>query len=158
MTVQAITVQPTYSDISAGIASTLATAVGIAVVQHELSLSEAIADVPLIQVYMQDDEPQEATERMTFRAGARWNRSVWYADLYAHERGDLGENIRDVYQYGQAVKDVLNSMKNLEEGNAPPFFGVTGIQTYHWRAERLTLEVATQGYSAMRFILTLNLY
>lgn len=150
--------QPTYSQISSGIADTLSAAVGINVVQHELSLSDAIADVPQIQVYMQDDEPHETVERTTFKKGVSWNQTIWNADLFAHERGDLGENIRDVYVFGQAIKDVLNTMQNENVGGVPPFFGVDGIQSYHWRAERMTLEVAAVGYSAIRFVLTLNLY
>ena len=150
--------KPTYSEISEGIAATLEAAAGINVVQRELSLTESIADAPCIQVYMKTDEPRDATERTSFQAKIRQNKTVWYADVYAHERGVLGENIRDVYQYGQAVKDVLNSMMNITEGNVPPFFGVEGIKTYHWSAERLQLANGSTDYAAMRFTLSLNLF
>ena len=143
--------QPSYATISEALAAGLEATVGVKVVQEQTSITEAVSDLPTIQVYFQDDEQQGEVDRATFQKGVYINTTTWFVDVYAHERGVIGENIATCYQIGQAVKEVLDAQCHV------PFF-TPSVKAKHYRAERLQLETATQNFMAMRFTLTLWLY
>ena len=145
----------TLTQIGTAISGVIASdATGINEVQ-DAALSESIQDLPLVQVYWQTEETEAGTqtERFTFGGGVQQSDMEFYADVYVKQRGQLDEDIPAVTDYAEKVREALKLQKT-----ANPFFGLSGIKAFHWRAERVTFDYSSVQYAGIRYTITVKVF
>lgn len=134
------------------IRSTLAGAVDRATANE--TLTDGMNDLTAMQVYFERAEASAGsnTDRVTFGAAIR--RSLWtfHVDVYARQRSHIGEDMAAVVNTADAVIDLLETQTT----GAP--FGLAGIKTFRWTAERATFVYGDPElrYAGVRFIIVLS--
>src|SRR3990167_5967940 len=85
-------------------------------------LTESIPDTPLLQVYPErgSADPSGNTDRTTFSAVVRQSIIVIHADLYAHQRSHIGE---DMSLFATCVDELITE---IEKQDTKPYFGLDG--------------------------------
>ncbi len=144
----------TFTQIVDAIKTTLATATGISEGQSGDTITESIQNLPLVQVYFESEDTSAFSEndRLTFKAGVRAPHITVYADVYARQRAHIGEDMTAVQTLAEAVRSVL------EAQDTKPYFGLSGLQAYRWRSERVTFEYAHVKYAGIRFTIEVWVY
>lgn len=141
----------TIYDTAEAIRSTLADAVDRA--QANESLTDGMNDLTALQVYFERLETSYGgrTDRVTFGGGVRRNQWVFTVDVYARQRSHIGEDMAAVANVADAVND------ELEAQAGGTLFGLTGIKTFHWTAERVIFVYGDPEtrYAGIRYTLTL---
>ena len=135
----------TYAQITNAIESKLGAATGLSRSQSYDKLTDGMTDTPTLQVYWERDvtDPQGMTHQTTFRRGVQQVEMVFHADLFARQRGHIGEDMRVLYVVMEAVR------ATLEAETTKPYFDLDGIQAFRWTGERVTFEY---GDPMLRFI------
>jgi len=149
----------TLVSINNAIEVALSAAPGIVRSQSYNELTEGIHDVPLLQVYWDDlplvdsDSTPGQTDRMTFGGenARRQYTLVYFADLYAASRKEIGEDM------GRLLPIVDEFITILESQTCPPF-GVEGVKSFQWSAKRVTFEYNKVKYVGARFTLYIRLF
>ncbi|GEM_PF-1502444 len=117
------------------------------------SLTEAMPDLPAVQVYWQASRHDAlTTDRLTLGGGVRPTRLTFYADVYARRRGHIAEEMVSVLAQTDAVCAALEAQRH------PPFFGLSGARALAWSAERATFEVGGSAYAGARFVIEVWVY
>lgn len=141
----------TIYDLVEAVRATLGQAQGVLQAQANEGMTEGIGDLPLLQVYPQSGEADNraATDRTTFRGGARQEQVVLAVDLFARMRSDLGEDMAALTQGLDAVRRVLVAQ------HTKPFFGLDGPQAFSWSWQRVSITYGQpeQKYAGVRFTL-----
>lgn len=122
--------------------------------QAGVDLGEGIADTPTLQVYWEAEntDAESQNDRTTFKGGVQQSGITVNADVLVHERGEIGENMAAVQVMAETIRTRMNRMKK------GPFFGLTGIKSFKWRAERVTFEYAEVKYAGIRFAIEVRVY
>jgi hypothetical protein len=147
----------TIAQICDAIATTLGTGTSVERVQSYNELTEHIpdADCPLLQVYFQRmlmEDPGGVADRMTFKAGRRNKQIQVNVDAYARQRSILDEDMA-------ATVAMVDDLLDVFEGqDAKPFFGLAGIQSWDFDAERIAYSYAGGTYAGVRFTVTVWVY
>jgi len=130
----------TYRDICHQVGGALRRTAGIKQVQVLEEITEGVPETPLLQVYIQDSEVdvQAETERTTFGAGVRQTLVTVQVDGYARQRSHVGQDMGAQVAMMDAIDDVLSGEVDK------PYFGLQGIQAFHWRLERVTFQFGDQ--------------
>lgn len=119
-------------------------------------LTEGINDTPLLQVYAESgtQDTTNSVDRTTFLAGVRQTELIVHCDYYAQQRKHIGEDMA-------ALVDGIDAMFNIFEAQrSSPFFGLQGIQAFHFSFSRVTFDYGAQNirYVGARFTLTLRIF
>lgn len=154
----------TFADINTAIATTLSAAEGIVRTQDGANdgtadnattpLSDGMNDTPTLQVYWDEESTDIAseTDRTTFQAGVRQSELVYFADAFVKQRESIGEDMARVYPIAQSVRGILAAQ------NVKPYFGLDGIKSFRWRAQRVLIDYAGISYIGIRFTLTIRVF
>ncbi len=128
------------------LAATMGAATGLLVNQSYNELTEGIpsAELPMIQVYPQNQEHQH----LTFQGAVEIKTFLIHVDLYARQRSQLDEDMAKMTEMTDAIIDVLEAQDHT-------FFGDTNIRDFRWRWERVVFDYAGVLYEGARFYLTL---
>lgn len=145
---------PTLAQINAAILATLGSASGIKRRQNYDELTEGMNDTPTLQVYWDDgaQSTDSATDRKTFRGGARRTNLNFNADLYATQRNNIGENMRTLYPLVDAL------IAKLEDQTVKPYFSLDGLQSFAWTVNRMHFDYSGVEFVGARFVITVHLY
>ena len=138
------------------VTSTLATAPILAKAMSYDELTEGMNDLPALEVYWDSLEQDRSTEtdRTTFGGGVRQSGISVAIDYYAQQRRHIGEDM------AKLVAGLDQLVAILEAQRLSPYFGLAGIKTFGWTAERVTFEYgeAAIKYVGVRFALTLGVF
>lgn len=146
----------TLAQICNAVDTTLAAATGLTYTQSYNELEEGMNDTPTLQVYWNssNQDPGGGNDRTTFRAGVRQTDIEIYCDLYATTRNEIGENMAALLPLVDAIVNVL------EAQDTKAYFGLTGLKSFHWNAQRVTFQYTDpmRLYAGARFILTFRVF
>jgi len=150
----------TIGQICNAIATTLSATPGLVRTQSYNQLTEGMNDLPTLQVYPENWETSMGsdTDRIAFVdpltgiPGHRYTEVVLFLDLHVRQRSQLDED------WGAAINmaDALDNQLNLE--GACPHFGLAGIRTFRWFAQRVIFGYAQVDYVGFRFTLTVRIF
>jgi len=150
----------TIAQICDAVASTLSATTGLLRTQSYDELTEGMQTLPTLQVYPESWETSmdSATDRISFVdantgiPGHRYTEIVLFLDLICRQRSHLGED------WGEAVEmaDNLDNQLNLE-GDCP-HFGLAGIRSFRWSAQRVLFPYSETGNVGFRFTLTVRIF
>jgi hypothetical protein len=127
----------TYYDIVHAVGNTFKSIPGIQQVQVLEEIEEGVGDTPLLKVYYGDSETDAVgdTDRTSFDASIRQTAITVKVEGYARPRSHIGEDLR-------AQLDLIDRLDaRLCEQVKPPYFGLPVIQVFHWKIDRLTIQV-----------------
>lgn len=146
----------TLAQIIDAIEATLSTAPTLERSMSYDELTEGINDTPLLQVYPEagDQDPTTNTDRTTFRAGVRQTSLTINCDYYAQQRKHIGEDMA-------VLVDGIDAMTTIFEAqDTKPYFGLDGIQAFHWGWQRVTFDYGDPAinYVGARFTLTIRVF
>ena len=146
----------TLVQICDGIESTLGAATGMTSATSYDELTEGIVSLecPRIEVYPDSGlcDPGGGTDRTAFNAGVQQVVITIFADLYARQRSNLGEDMSAYVTLVDAVIDVLQAEEK------PPFFGVTGIKALSWSWKRAVFRRASVYFAGARFTILCRIF
>ena len=145
---------PTLEAVTEAIASTLEAAAGINEVQRGETISESIQNYPMIQVYWSAEETDASNDlqQSTFRGGLRQSDQEFIVDVYCAPCAHIGQDLKVQMTCHQAVAAILRAQ------NTKPYFNLAGIRSYHWRAERVTIEYSGVQYAGVRVTVSVRTY
>jgi len=111
-------------------------------------------DCPRIEVFPDAGvcDPSGTTDRLTFSACMQMSVVTIFADLYARQRSQLGEDMKETTEMIDSLIDVLQTQER------PPFFGIKGIKAFSWRWKRFTFRRAGARFVGARFTISCKIY
>jgi hypothetical protein len=146
----------TLTEVCDGIEGVLSVAIGVQSSTSYDELTEGVPamDCPRVEVFpdMGVCDPSGSTDRFTFNACTQMCVVTIFADLYARQRSQLGEDMKETTEMIDALITVLQSQKS------PPFFGLKGIKAFNWRWKRSTFRRAEARYVGARFTIQCKVY
>lgn len=127
-------------------------------VQANETISEAIPEMALIQVYFERKAFQNTqTDRNTFggrkatlEPPIRINKITINVDVYARQRSNIGTDMAAVVDAVDEVDEILEAQIHK------PFFGLEQLQAFTYSCERVVFEYATVKYAGVRFVLDIT--
>lgn len=142
------------------VAGTLSTTPGLERTQSYNELTEGMNTWPTLQVYPDNWEVsfESETDRLTFVdaatgiPGHRQTHITIFLDLYVRRRSQVNEDWGEAVDVASALHDKLD-----EEGDCP-HFGLAGIRSFHWSAQRVIFPYAETKYVGFRFTLELRVF
>lgn len=146
----------TLTEICDGIEAALSVAIGVQSSTSYDELTEGVPamDCPRVEVYPDAGvcDPSGTTDRLTFSACTQMCVVTIFADLYARQRSQLGEDMK-------ATTEMIDSVINvLQAQEKPPFFGLKGIKAFSWRWKRSTFRRADARFVGARFTIQCKIY
>jgi hypothetical protein len=146
----------TLAQICDGIEAALSVAIGVQSSTSYDELTEGVPalDCPRVEVYPDAGvcDPSGSTDRFTFSACTQMSVITIFADLYARQRSQLGEDMK-------AVTEMIDSIINvLQAQERPPFFGLKGIKAFSWRWKRSTFRRADARFVGARFTIQCKIF
>jgi hypothetical protein len=146
----------TTAQICDAIESTLGAAAGVSRSESYDELSDGVTETPTLQVYWESTEEDisGSTDRTSFRAGMRQDEHLFHGDLYVRQRSHIGEDMQKLVEMKDAIDAVLVAQTDK------PYFGLAGIQAFHWRAERVTFVYGDPQipYVGIRYYITIRTF
>ena len=146
----------TITEICDGIEAVLSAAVGVQSSTSYDAMTEGIApfDCPRVEVYWDNSicDPSGSTDRTTFNACVQQAYITFFADVYARQRSQMGEDMKAVMDMIDALVPVLQAQQR------PPFFGVEGIKAINWSAKRHVFVRAKARYAGARFTIRCRVF
>ena len=148
----------TLMQVCDAVADTLEHAAGMTRTQSYNELTEGInsGDLPLLQVYFESflmDQQDGLTDRTSFQAAVRQVPFLIRADVFATQRGNIGQDISRTTEIADDVLDILQGQ------DTKPYFGLVGIKAWNLHsAQRVTFEYADAKYPGIRFELMIWVY
>ena len=146
----------TLSEICDGLEGVLSAAIGVQSSTSYDELTEGVPamDCPRIEVYPDAGvcDPSGNTDRFTFSACTQMTVVTIFADLYARQRSQLGEDMKATIEMIDSIIDVLQTQEK------PPFFGLKGIKAFSWRWKRSTFRRAEARFVGARFTLSCKVF
>lgn len=127
-------------------------------VQANATLSEAIPEQPLAQVYFEHREFQSSrTASNTFggRRGesteqVRVKKTTILVDVYARQRSNIATDIQAIQDLAELVDEALESQAHK------PYFGLEQVEAFTYSSDRVTFDYNNVSYSGIRFTLDLT--
>lgn len=119
-------------------------------------ITEAIHDVPMLQVYWWATEPVSAggnTPTMTFGGGQR-EIHTFRVDLFAKVRSHIGEDLTSLHNEVQAMLVKLREQDNKPAGQ----FGLERVRNCQWAAQATEMIYAQQTFAGARFTITVEVW
>lgn len=146
----------TVEQINSAIADTLAAATGLDAnaVQDYDELTEGIADTPTLQVYWRRTrtDPTSNTAQTTFRGVVRQTSLTFHADLYAHQRAHIGQDMAALLPLIDAVQTKLEEQRTTR-------FGLEAIEAIEsWQADQLIFDYSGALYIGARFVIIVRVF
>lgn len=139
-----------------GIEAILSAAVGVQSSTSFDELTEGVPamDCPRVEVYPDAGvcDPSGNTDRFTFNACTQLLVITIFADLYARQRSQLGEDMKATTEMIDSLIDVLQTQER------PPFLGVAGIKAFSWSWKRHTFRRADARFVGARFTIKCKVY
>ena len=143
------------------IETTLAPAVTYTQSYNELT--EGMNDTPRLQVYPNSGTSViggQSNDRSTFRAGVRQASIEVYADLYATQRSEIGEDMGILVPLIEAV------IAEIEKQDTRPYFGLLdasgrpAIDGFNWRWDRaiFVYNDTQQTFAGARFTFNIRVF
>jgi len=146
----------TLMQVCDGIETILSAALGVQSSTSFDELTEGVPamDCPRVEVYPDTGvcDPSGTTDRFTFNACTQMTVITIFADLYARQRSQLGEDMKATTEMIDSIIDVLQTQER------PPFFGITGIKAFNWRWKRSTFRRADARFVGARFTIQCKIY
>jgi hypothetical protein len=150
----------TIGAICDAVADTLSTTAGIERTQSYDELTEGMNTWPTLQVYPDNWEVsfESETDRLSFVdavtgiPGHRQTHITLILDLVVRPRSQLAEDWRAAVDLASALHD------KLDEEGACPHFGLDGIRSFRWSAQRVLYPYAQMRYVGFRFTLELRIF
>lgn len=131
-------------------------AAAITYTQSPSEMTEGMVDFPRIQVYPNSGtaNPPQQTDRHTFQAVIRQQQIEIYADLYATQRSEIGEDMGILLPLIDAIID------EIEKQDKKPYFALEGIKAFTWSWQRVIFQYndPLQSYVGARFIFMLRVF
>ena len=150
---------PSFRQICDAIKVPMTTIASIRRVNCYYELTEGMNTLPTLEIYPERWNTDTATETDRTTACApnmlRQTNVVVYLDLYARQRSQIAED------WNQAVEVADDIQDKLEEQCACPIFGLAGVRSFQWEAQRVVFErdwTPPPQYAGFRFILTLRIF
>jgi hypothetical protein len=146
----------TLMQICDGIEGVLSAAIGVQSSTSFDELTEGVPamDCPRVEVYPDAGvcDPSGNTDRLTFNACMQMTVVTIFADLYARQRSQLGEDMKATTEMIDSLIDVLQTQER------PPFFGLKGIKAFSWRWKRHMFRRADAQFVGARFTILCKIY
>jgi len=146
----------TLMEICDGIEGVLSAAVGVQSSTSFDELTEGVPamDCPRIEVFPDAGvcDPSGTTDRFTFGACTQLTVVTIFADLYARQRSQLGEDMKAVTEMIDSIIDILQTQER------PPFFGLKGIKAFSWRWKRSMFRRAEARFVGARFTIQCKIF
>lgn len=146
----------TLTEICDGIEAALSVAIGVQSSTSYDGLTEGVPamDCPRVEVYPDAGvcDPSGSTDRLTFSACTQMSVITIFADLYARQRSQLGEDMKAVTEMIDSIINVLQSQER------PPFFDLKGIKAFSWRWKRSTFRRSDVRFVGARFTITCRIF
>ncbi len=144
----------TIVEINTAIKDELAAATGLTFTQDFDELTEGMADTPTLQVYWSatGTDPTSGTSQSSFRGVQRQTRMTFWADLYARQRSDIGEDMAALLPLIDAIQTKLEEQRTSR-------FGLEGIRAIEgWTGRLLVFDYADAKYVGARFEIILRVF
>lgn len=123
------------------------------------SLTEGLANTPLLQVYWNSLNPVSegsSTDRRSFSgAGAkpiRTKRFLFNADLYLDPRSDIDRNFTQMLPIVDEINNILENQDN------EPYFGLVNIKSYTWSCQRGNIDYAQISYPVVQWVIEIYVF
>lgn len=146
----------TLMQVCDGIEVILSAALGVQSSTSFDELTEGVPamDCPRVEVYPDAGvcDPSGTTDRLTFNACTQMTVITIFADLYARQRSQLGEDMKATTEMIDSIIDVLQTQER------PPFFGLKGIKAFSWRWKRSTFRRADARFVGARFTILCKIF
>ena len=146
----------TLGEMCDGIEAVLSAALGVQSSTSYDELTEGVPamDCPRVEVYPDAgvSDPSGNTDRFTFSACMQMSVVTIFADLYARQRSQLGEDMKATIDMIDSIIDVIQAQER------PPFFGLKGIKAFSWRWKRSTFRRADARFVGARFTISCKIY
>lgn len=139
-------------DIVDGIESTLSAAPSLIRTESYNELTEGIHDYPMLQVYPEANigtSRDSETHKLTLQTKHTIKEYTIHADLYAHVRGNIGEDMERLVDAIDDIEDILDAQQ------CDPF-GVESIISFRWSWNRVVFTYGGFDYVGARFLLTVR--
>ena len=151
---------PSIGEICSAIATEMATIASINRIEDYDELTSGMNTLPTLQILAENWETDIGgeTDRTTFVdastgvPGVRQCEVQVILALLVRQRSQLNEDWREAVDVASDVQD------KLEEQGGCPIFGLTGIRSFHWRADRVVWDYAGVLYTGYRFTLDLRVF
>ena len=125
-------------------------------VQSYNELTEAIQDLPTIQVYPEVEtvDVNGTTDRTTLKVGTQHAQVVITIRTFARQRSHLADDMAAAVVCWDAVDTILEDVST----DCLPFFDLTGIRAFNWTATFTPFTYANVTYAGVEHVLTLEVY
>lgn len=125
-------------------------------VQSYAELTEAIQDLPTLQVYPTDAITDEnaATDRTTLRVGVQHTRLTLILRCFARQRSSLNDDMAAVV----ACWDALDAALEDVSIGCRPFFGADAIKSFRWTTALTVYDYANITYAGCETTLELEVF
>lgn len=125
-------------------------------VQSYDELTEAIQDLPTIQVYpeLEQVDANGVTDRTTLKVGTQHAQVVLTIRTFARQRSHLADDMAAAVKCWDMVDKVLEDVST----DCLPFFGVAAIRAFHWTAAPTLFDYARVLYVGIEHTLTLEVF
>ena len=125
-------------------------------VQSYDELTEAIQDLPTIQVYpeLEQVDVNGTTDRTTLKVGTQHAQVVITIRTFARQRSHLADDMAAAVVCWDAVDVVLEDVST----DCLPFFDLTGIRAFNWTATFTPYTYGNVTYAGVEHTLTLEVY
>jgi hypothetical protein len=112
-------------------------------------MTESIPDTPLIQVYFEAFQSLdgEVNKQTTFQGALQKTRLTIHVLVFSSKRAHIGQDFAAVTQKADEVVRVLQGQRKQ------PFFGLQGLKSFGWSAQRAIIEYGKDDFMGVRFIL-----
>ena len=136
-------------DIVDAIETTLSAAASLRRSQSYDELTEGVqrGDAPLLQVYPEENpgtSGHSETDRISFSGAHSVKRYVIFADLYAKQRSNIGEDMKQLV-------DTINELEDILDSQTYPVFGSDYILSFRWLWGRVVFDYAGVNFMGARF-------
>lgn len=122
-------------------------------VQVPSELKDGMNDTPTLQVYPENwSIVVSGTDRRSSRGGIHQEETIILCDLYARQRGHIGEDMSMLLPLIDAI------IVKLEAQDVKPYFGLDGLKAFTWSGERVTFQYNSVNYIGARFTLTFTTF
>lgn len=125
-------------------------------VQSYDELTEAIQDIPAIQVFLDGItvDSNTTTDRHTMRVGTQKSTLSLVVRTFARQRSNVNDDMAAVLACWDAVEATLEQVSL----DCQPFFGLEAIRSFHWTAAPMLYDYGRVLYVGIEHTLTLEVF
>jgi len=125
-------------------------------VQSYDELTEAIQDLPTIQVYpeLEQVDVNGLTDRTTLKVGTQHAQVVITIRTFARQRSHLADDMAAAVKCWDMVDKVLEDVST----DCLPFFDLVGVRAFNWTATFTPFQYGNVTYAGVEHTLNLEVY